>query len=37
MPGNNHGVEDWKPEEWETLFDIEAMLNCTNLFTTQAN
>ena len=20
IPGNNWGVEDWKPEEWETLF-----------------
>ena len=20
IPGNTHRVEDWKPEEWETLF-----------------
>ena len=37
MPGNTHGVEDWKSEEWETLFEMEDVLNCTKILTTQAN
>ena len=35
MPGNTHGVEDWKPEEWEKIFEMEAVLNYTKLLTTQ--
>ena len=37
MPGNTHGVEDWKSEEWETLFEMEDVLNCTKILKTQAN
>ena len=36
MHGNIHGVEYWKPEEWKTLFELKDVLNCTNLFTNQA-
>ena len=36
MPGNTHGVEDWKPEEWETLLDMADVVTCSNLLTTQA-
>ena len=36
MPGNNHGVEYWKPEYWETIFYVEDVLNCTKLLTTQS-
>ena len=35
MPGNTHAVEDRKSEERETLFETEAVLNCTRLLTTQ--
>ena len=35
MPGNTHGVEDWKPEDWEKIFEMEAVLNYTKLLTTQ--
>ena len=35
MPGNTYGVEDRKPEDWEPLFEMEAVLNCTKLLTTQ--
>ena len=37
MSGNTHSVEDQKPEYWETLFDMGAVLNCTNILTTQAH
>ena len=36
MPGNTHSIEYWKPEEWETLFDMKSVLNCTKLLITQA-
>ena len=37
MPVNTYGVEDLKPEEWETLFKMYYVLGCTKLLTTQAH
>jgi hypothetical protein len=36
MPGNGNGVDEWTPEEWQSLMEMEAVLNCTTLLTTQA-
>ena len=36
MPGNTHGIEEWKLEYWKTLFEMEAVLNFNMILTNQA-
>ena len=35
IPRNGNGVEAWKPEEWEKIFEMEAVLNYIKLLTTK--